>query len=66
MVFAGHDLIAEDGTLLSETKPFAGDYAETELDCQRMESERARNTSFEHAGRRLHHGGVHLPPDGDR
>ena len=33
MVFAGHDLIAENGTLLSETKPFAGGYAETELDC---------------------------------
>ena len=49
MVFAGHDLIAENGTLLSETKPFAGGYAETELDCQRMESERARNTSFEPA-----------------
>ena len=49
MVFAGHDLIAEDGSILAETAPFAGDYAETELDCQRMEAERARNTSFEHA-----------------
>ena len=47
MVFAGHDLIAENGTLLAETAPFAGGHAETELDCQRMESERARNTSFE-------------------
>ena len=47
MVFAGHDLIAENGTLLSEAKPFEGGIAETELDCQRMESERARNTSFE-------------------
>ena len=47
MVFAGHDLIAENGTLLSEAKPFASGIAETELDCQRMESERARNTSFE-------------------
>ena len=50
MVFAGHDLIAENGTLLSETKPFAGGYDETELDCQRMEAERARNTSFELSG----------------
>ena len=48
MVFAGHDLIAEDGSILAETAPFAGDCAETELDCQRMEAERARNTSFEH------------------
>ena len=45
--FAGHDLIAENGTLLAETSPFEGGRAETELDCQRMESERARNTSFE-------------------
>ena len=49
MVFAGHDLIAEDGSILAETAPFAGDHAETELDCQRMEAERARNTSFEHS-----------------
>ena len=47
MVFAGHDLIAENGTILAETAPFAGGTAETELDCQRMEAERARNTSFE-------------------
>ena len=47
MVFAGHDLIAENGALLAETSPFEGGWAETELDCQRMESERARNTSFE-------------------
>ena len=47
MVFAGHDLIAENGTLLAETAPFAGGIAETEIDCQRMEAERARNTSFE-------------------
>ena len=47
LVFAGHDLIAENGTLLAETSPFEGGRAETELDCQRMESERARNTSFE-------------------
>ena len=33
--------------VLAEVKPFAGGLAETELDCQRMESERARNTSFE-------------------
>ena len=38
MVFAGHDLIAEDGSILAETAPFAGDHAETELDCQRMEA----------------------------
>ena len=49
MVFAGHDLIAENGTLLAGAAPFAGGHAETEIDCQRMEAERARNTSFEPA-----------------
>ena len=50
MVFAGHDLIAENGTILSENAPFDGGFAETEIDCQRMEAERARNTSFELSG----------------
>ena len=53
--FAEEDLLADrcqtlDEILpgvLAEVKPFAGGPAETELDCQRMESERARNTSFE-------------------
>ena len=47
MVFAGHDLIAENGSLLAETIPFAGGWAETELDCQRLEADRVRSTSFE-------------------
>ena len=46
MVFAGHNLIAENGTLLAESQPFGGGDAETELDCARMLAERARNTSF--------------------
>ena len=46
MVFAGHNLIAENGALLAESQPFAGGDAETELDCARMLAERARNTSF--------------------
>ncbi len=50
MVFAGHDLIAENGIMLAEAGPFGSGLAETELDCQRMESERARNTSFEPSG----------------
>ena len=50
MVFAGHDLIAENGTLHTETAPLDGGGAETEIDCQRMEAERARNTSFELSG----------------
>ena len=46
MVFAGHNLIAENGALLAESQPFGGGDAETELDCARMLAERARNTSF--------------------
>ena len=46
MVFAGHDLVAENGVLLAETGPFKGGDAVSELDCARMLAERARNTSF--------------------
>ena len=46
MTFAGHDLIAENGALLAEARPFAGDCAETELDLDRMLQERRRNTTF--------------------
>ena len=46
MVFAAHDLIAENGSLLAEAKPFTTGCAITEIDTQRMESERVRNTTF--------------------
>ena len=62
MIFGGHDLIAENGTLLSEALPFAGGWAETEIDCQRMESERARNTSFEPSAEGYQTVGFHLEP----
>ena len=47
MVFSGHNLIAENGALLSESCPFESGYACTELDLGRLLSERCRNTSFE-------------------
>ena len=40
------DLIAENGSLLAEAKPFTTGCAITEIDTQRMESERVRNTTF--------------------
>ena len=46
MVFAAHDLICENGTLLSEAKPFGAGYACSELDLGRMVSERCRSTTF--------------------
>ena len=47
MVFAAHDLIAENGVLLAEAAPFGAGFALTQLDLERMLGERARNTSFE-------------------
>ncbi len=47
MVFSGHNLIAENGALLAESRPFAEGCACTELDLGRLLSERCRNTSFE-------------------
>ncbi len=49
MVFAGHNMIAENGILLAESKPFTSPLAITELDCEQMETERAHNTSFQTA-----------------
>ena len=46
MVFSGHNLICENGALLSESKPFGDGLACTELDLGRLLSERRRNTSF--------------------
>ena len=46
MTFAGHNLIAENGTILAQTVPFSGEEAITELDLGRMVQERQRNTSF--------------------
>ena len=48
MVFAGHNLIAENGAILKETEPFAQEtaYIETEIDCKRLIHERRRMTTF--------------------
>lgn len=46
MVFAGHNLIAENGTLLAQTELFSGSCAMCEVDVERLAAERARNTSF--------------------
>nr|WP_317399726.1 NAD(+) synthase [uncultured Gemmiger sp.] len=47
MTFAGHDLIAENGTLLAQAEPFVDGRAMTELDVSRLRQERLRNTTFE-------------------
>ncbi|NLS85271.1 MAG: NAD(+) synthase [Ruminococcaceae bacterium] len=49
MVFAGHDLIAENGALLAESKLFEGGCILTDIDTEKLVSERAKNTSFAEA-----------------
>lgn len=46
-VFSGHNMVAENGTMLAENTPFCGsDTAITELDLKKLQSERHRNTTF--------------------
>lgn len=46
LVFAAHNLIAESGTLLAESECFFSNMLMTELDLQRLRSERRRVTCF--------------------
>lgn len=47
MTFAGHCLIAEDGELLAERKPFETFACVTEIDVDKLTLERNKNTTFE-------------------
>ena len=49
LVFAGHDIIAENGAVLAEAR-FACGLTVTEIDVQRLAFERRRNTTFPAAG----------------
>lgn len=51
VVFSGHNLIAENGALLAESKRFENEITYSEIDVNRMESERRRLTTFQ-AGRK--------------
>ncbi|MBU3805979.1 MAG: NAD(+) synthase [Candidatus Fournierella pullistercoris] len=46
LVFAGHNLICENGTLLAQTPLFSQELAVSEIDVQKLETERSKNTSF--------------------
>ncbi|MDD5799475.1 MAG: NAD(+) synthase [Coriobacteriales bacterium] len=46
LVFSGHDIIAENGRVLAESKPFGGGAATTEVDVQMLCSERQRMSSY--------------------
>lgn len=46
VVFGGHHLIAENGTILAESKRFKNQTIYSEIDIKRIRNERRRNTSF--------------------
>lgn len=46
LVFAGHNLIAENGTLLKESKKFTNELIISEIDMQKLTGERRRMTTF--------------------
>ncbi len=47
VVYSGHNLIAENGTLLKEAVPFSGEGIVSEIDVTRLIAERRRMTTFE-------------------
>ena len=46
MVYAGHNLICENGALLAESERFSTGLLISEIDCQYLEAERRRMSSF--------------------
>lgn len=47
LVFSGHDLIAENGSLLAESAPFAADsFITSEIDCEKLRLERIKMNTF--------------------
>ena len=52
LVFGGHNIIAENGTILAEAKRFENGIIYSEIDVDRLVSERRKNTTFrmENAG----------------
>ena len=46
LVFAGHDLIAENGALLAESRLFTENLVLSEIDVARLSNERRRTTTF--------------------
>lgn len=47
VVYSGHNLIAENGTVLKEAVPFSGESIVSEIDVTRLIAERRRMTTFE-------------------
>ena len=53
VVFGGHNLIAENGTILKEAKRFTNETIYSEIDIHRLISERRKNTTFQNAKERV-------------
>src|SRR5699024_7022428 len=49
VVFGGHNLIAENGTILKASRRFANETIYSEIDIKRLLSERRKNTTFRSA-----------------
>lgn len=55
VVFGGHNIIAENGTILKESSRFVNEMIISEIDIFRLASERRKNTTFQTVNeRRLH------------
>ncbi len=50
VVFSGHNLIAENGTVLNQSARFRNEITYSELDIHRLRSERRRMTTYQSAG----------------
>lgn len=57
MVFAGHNIIAENGTVLAQSSLFSGAIAAAEIDLDRIAQERIRTTTFAQNCARCHEHG---------
>lgn len=51
VVYSGHSIIAENGVILAESKPFESDNTETDIDLQRLVSDRRNQTSVREINR---------------
>ena len=51
MVFAGHNLIVENGSLLAESALFSGKTIYADVDYERLAQERRRKTTFSHCAK---------------
>ena len=61
LVFSGHDLVAENGRLLAEGRPFGDGHAVSEIDVRFLAAERTRMSTFECATAAEEMGYVSVP-----